>query len=184
MLTHASGGASAARTMKVDVAFAAFWQRLLAYLIDATALGGVYFSIFAAVRILAPDDLNALLNVWPVCSAIGWAYYAIFESSPLRGTLGKAALGLYVADVYGDPISFGRAVLRNLLKTLSTLFLGMGWLMAAFTPRRQALHDLLAGTLVLRKSIYFVIGPEPPTQPGDHWDGTRWVASVPPLERL
>ena len=88
-----------------------------------------------------------------------------------------------MADLYGDPISFGRAVLRNALKTLSTLVVGVGWLMAAFTPRRQALHDLLAGTIVLRKSIYFVIGPEAPTQPGDHWDGTRWVASVPPMER-
>jgi len=47
----------------------------------------------------------------------------------------------------------------------------------------QALHDLLAGTLVLRRVNYFVIGPQAPTEPGDHWDGTRWVASVPPLEK-
>ena len=107
MVTHASGGASAARSMKVDVAFAAFWQRLLAYLIDATTLGGVYFSIFTAVRILAPDDFNALLNVWPVCSAIGWAYFAIFESSPLRGTLGRHT-GYGLRDSGGNKKTPGR----------------------------------------------------------------------------
>ncbi len=54
----------------------------------------------------------------------------------------------------------------------------IGWLMAAFTPRKQALHDLLAGTLVLRKINLIVVGEEPPAEPGDYWDGSRWVASV------
>src|SRR6266571_4914074 len=168
--------------LKTDVAFAGFWRRLLAYLIDAAVLFGVELAIFGAVHVLAPDNLDALANIAPVCSAIGWAYYVLLESSPARGTLGKLALGLYVADVHGDPVSFWRAVARNALKFFSNLLLGLGWLMAAFTPRKQALHDMLAGTLVLRSLNYFVIGRERPTEPGDHWDGTHWVASVPPLE--
>jgi len=188
--------------MKTSIAYAGFWRRLLAWLIDYTVLSGVYFSIFAAVRILSPDTFGsgpvvvkgaidesalvatilALSNIAAVCSAIGWAYYVLLESSPARGTLGKLALGLYVADVHGDPVSFWRALARNALKFFSNLLLGLGWLMAAFTPRKQALHDMLAGTLVLRSSNYFVIGRERPTEPGDHWDGTHWVASVPPLE--
>lgn len=188
--------------MKTDVTYAGFWWRVLAYAIDATVLFGVYFSIFATVRILAPDTLEAgplvrsgrldltdvagtviaLSNVASVCGAIGWAYYVLLESSPLRGTLGKYALGLYVADRYGDPISFWRAVARNALKTLSSLLAGIGWLMAAFTPRKQALHDVLAGTLVLRRSNYLVFGRLAPTEPGEHWDGTRWVAAMPPQE--
>lgn len=190
--------------LKTDVAFAGFWRRLLAYLIDQTVLFGVYFSIFAAVRLLSPDSFGsgpvesngqidvvalastilALSNVAAVCGAIGWAYYAVLESSPARGTLGKLALGLYVGDVFGDPIGFWRAVARNFLKFFSSVTLGIGWMMAGFTPRKQALHDLLAGTLVLRKSNYFVIGREAPHEPGDHWDGKNWVASVPPLERM
>jgi len=90
---------------------------------------------------------------------------------------------VYVADLHGDPISFGRAAFRNGLKSVSWLLLGAGWVLAAFTPRKQALHDVMAGTLVLRKVHYFVIGPEAPTEPGDHWDGKRWVASLPPLEK-
>lgn len=190
--------------LRTDVLFAGFWRRLLAYLIDQTVLFGVYLSIFAAVRLLSPDSFGsgpvvnsgqldvaaltatiaALTNVSLVCGAIGLAYYAVLESSPARGTLGKLALGLYVADVFGDPISFWRAVARNLLKFFSNVTLGIGWLMAGFTPRKQALHDLLAGTLVLRRSNYFVIGREAPKEPGDHWDGKSWVASVPPLERM
>ena len=170
--------------LKTDVVYAGFWRRVLAYLIDATVLVGVYLIIEFSVRILAPDNVDALTNIWAVCSAVGWAYYALMESSPARATLGKLALNLYVADVHGDQISFRRAVVRNALKPLSTLVFFVGWLMAAFTPRKQALHDVLAGTLVLRKVNYLVIGPVAPTEPGEHWDGSRWVASVPPhLER-
>lgn len=202
MIQPAAPTASVA--LKTDVLFAGFWRRLLAYLIDQTVLFGVYFSIFASVRLLSPESfgsgpvvsngevdvasltatLVALNNVALVCGVIGVAYYAVLESSPARGTLGKLALGLYVGDVFGDPISFWRAVARNLLKFFSNVTLGIGWLMAGFTPRKQALHDLLAGTLVLRKSNYFVIGREAPQEPGDHWDGKSWVASVPPLERM
>jgi len=169
--------------LKTDVAFAGFWRRVLAYLIDAVVLFGVEVAIFGAVHVLAPTNLDALANIAPVCAVIGWAYYVLFESSPARGTLGKLALGLYVSDVSGEPIGFWRATFRNALKILSTIQIGVGWIMAAFTPRKQALHDLLAGTLVLRKVHYFVLGPETPTEPGEHWDGAGWVASVPPLEK-
>jgi uncharacterized RDD family membrane protein YckC len=176
---------------RTDVAFAGFWRRLLAFVIDYIFLFGVELALAAIVYVFVPTtvsaiqggSLRAIEEVGPVMSAIGWAYYGIFESSPARGTLGKMALGLYVGDIHGDPITFRRAVWRNWLKVLSWVTLGTGFVLAAFTPRKQGLHDLLAGTLVLRKVHYFVTAPEAPTEPGEHWDGTRWVASVPPLER-
>ena len=169
--------------LKSEVAFAGFWRRLLAYLIDAlviSAVGGILATLVIAI---APANQDAIANVVPVTAAIGWAYFVLCEISPARGTLGKVALGLYVADLHGDPITYPRAIFRYLFKTFSTLLLGLGWAMAAFTPRKQALHDLLAGTLVLRRVNYFVIGEEPPTAPGDYWDGKRWAASIPPVER-
>jgi uncharacterized RDD family membrane protein YckC len=166
-----------------DVAYAGFWRRVLALLVDSIFLFGIQFVLAAGVVIIAPGDLHALLNVAPVSVAIAWAYAVLLESSPARGTLGKIALNLYVGDQYGDPITFRRALLRNVLKIVSWLPLGFGFVLAAFTPRKQALHDLMAGTLVLRRFRYFVIGPEAPTEPGEHWDGARWVASVPPLEK-
>jgi len=171
------------RVMRTEILYAGFWRRLLAYIIDATLLAGVEVVMATAVKLLIPGDYQALANVAPVSVAIGWAYFVVMESSPAQGTLGKIALSLMVTDVHGDPVTFRRALFRNLFKILSTLFIFAGWALAAFTPRKQALHDLLAGTLVMRKVHYIVIGPEAPAEPGDHWDGARWVASVPPVER-
>ena len=168
---------------KTGIAYAGFWRRLLAYLIDLVVLSGIEFTLGAVVLFIAPGDLQSLRNVGPVSALIAWAYFVILESSPARGTLGKMALNLYVGDLRGDPITFRRAALRNFLKSISWLLLGLGFVAAAFTPRKQAVHDLLGGTLVLRKVRYFVIGPEAPTEPGEHWDGAGWVASVPPLEK-
>jgi len=148
-----------------------------------SAAGTVGVTLGALVIAVAPDNFTALANVAPVTAAIGWAYYVLFESSPARGTLGKIALNLFVGDVHGDPISYRRAAFRYLFKIFSTLLLGLGWFMAAFTPRKQALHDVMAGTLVLRRVTYLVTGQEPPTEPGDYWDGGRWVASVRSAER-
>ena len=172
-----------AAVFKKEVAYAGFWRRLLAHLIDTLVIGAAGVTLGALVIAVAPDNLIALANVVPVTFAVGWAYYVLFESSPARGTLGKFALNLFVADLHGDPISYRRAAFRYFFKSLSTLLLGLGWLMVAFTPRKQALHDVIAGTLVLRRVTYFVIGQEPPTEPGDYWDGGRWVASVRPVER-
>ena len=171
------------QVMKSAMAYAGFWRRFAAYLIDAALLGGIGMVLASSISVLQPDNFQALANVAPVSGALWWAYFAILESSPAQGTLGKIALGLQVTDLHGDPISFGRAVVRNALKYLSSLLLFIGWLMAAFTPRKQGLHDLIAGTLVLRKVHFLVEGPEALTEPGDHWDGSHWVASVPPQEK-
>ena len=80
-----------------------------------------------------------------------WAYFAGMESSPLRATLGKAAVGLYVSRENGDRISFGQANGRFFGKIISSLILYIGFMMAGWTSRKQALHDKMAGTLVLRK---------------------------------
>jgi uncharacterized RDD family membrane protein YckC len=165
-----------------EAAYAGFWRRLLAYLIDGVFLFGVQFLLSVGVLLSGPVTLGTLINITVVSLLIGWAYFTIMESSPARGTLGKLALGLYVGDAQRDPITFKRALLRNALKSLSWLLLGIGFLLIAFTPRKQGLHDVLAGTLVMRKVRYFVLGPETPRDPGDHWDGAHWIASVPPVE--
>jgi len=171
------------QAMRTEIAYAGFWRRVLASLIDATLLAGVELAMARSITVLTPNDFQALANVAPVSAALWWAYFVVMESSPAQGTLGKISLSLRVTDTHGDPITFRRATFRHLFKILSTLFVFVGWLMAAFTPRKQALHDLLAGTLVLREVRYLVIGPEAPSEPGEHWDGAHWVASAPPLEK-
>jgi len=157
--------------------FAAFWRRLAAVLIDWLILACVQIVLGILVVVWTSDSSN-LAEVLPVGAAVSWAYFALFESSPAQATLGKMVAGIKVTEVGGGAISFKRASVRYWCKTLSTLTFGVGWLLAGFTPRRQALHDMLAGTVVVRS-----LGLAPANRHWDphitafreHWDGTRWI---------
>jgi len=155
--------------------YAGFWRRVAAYLIDGALLATVELVLAAGILMMAPRDLRAWANLAPVSAAISWAYFSLFESSPMRATVGKYALGLYVSDTHGDPITFRRATARYWLKILSSLSLMVGWLMTAFTPRKQALHDLLAGTLVLRNAYVPAPAGSTPGNLDEYWDGSRWL---------
>lgn len=80
---------------------------------------------------------------------IGWSYRAGMESSSYQATLGKMAMRLKVTDTEGLRLSLGRATARHFAKLLSLFSLGIGYLMAGFDEQKQALHDRIAGTLVL-----------------------------------
>jgi uncharacterized RDD family membrane protein YckC len=92
-----------------------------------------------------------LLRLALLRTVLHWLYYSLLESSAWQGTLGKKALGLEVTDLDGNRISFGRATGRFFAKIISAIILGIGYIMAGFTEKKQALHDILAGTLVIRK---------------------------------
>jgi uncharacterized RDD family membrane protein YckC len=81
---------------------------------------------------------------------VGWVYFAGFESSHMQATPGKAALGLKVTDLNGNQIGFGTATGRYFGRILSGI-LYIGYIMVAFTERKQGLHDMLAGTLVVKQ---------------------------------
>lgn len=142
------------RATGVMASYAGFWKRLAAFIVDSfvlaaagAVLGVCYGLMFVAQGI---DDGSALQCVGYVIGAvIGWIYYAAMESSPKQATLGKMALGVKVTDLEGQPISFGRASARFLGRYVSSLLLGIGFLMVAFTERKQALHDMMAGCLVV-----------------------------------
>lgn len=80
---------------------------------------------------------------------LAWLYFALFESSGMQATPGKRLLGMKVTDMDGEQISFGTATGRFLGKIISGAILLIGYLMAAFTAKKQALHDLIAGTVVV-----------------------------------
>ncbi len=123
--------------------YAGFWRRFAAFLIDGIILG-----IISAILIFIFDqNLTTLAGV-----IIGWLYYALQESSERQATLGKTVLGIYVTDTEGRRISFLRATGRHFAKILSGLILLIGYIMAAFTARKQALHDMIASTLVLHRA--------------------------------
>jgi uncharacterized RDD family membrane protein YckC len=82
---------------------------------------------------------------------VGWLYHTWMESSRYQATLGKIALGIIVTDLNGARISFARANARFFGKWISGMIMNIGYLMAAFTEKKQALHDILAGCLVILK---------------------------------
>jgi uncharacterized RDD family membrane protein YckC len=157
--------------------YAGFWRRLAAYLIDTLLVGAVQFALALIVWIIAPTDFRAQANIAPVDFFLSWAYFSLLESSPAQATVGKIALGIYVTDRNGDPIDFKRASIRYWAKILSTLVLMLGWLMAAFTPGKRALHDYVAGTFVLRRAAVplMLSAADPAATMGTRWDGTQWA---------
>lgn len=133
--------------------YVGFGTRLGAWIIDTLIFAVVGFGIgFITGLIFGPSGyvLNQVISQ-VISFIIGWMYYAIMESSPKQGTLGKMALGIIVTDSNGNRITFIRATVRYLSKILSTLILFIGYIMIAFTERHQGLHDMLADTVVIRK---------------------------------
>ena len=124
--------------------YGGFWIRVLAWIIDAAIVGLVF-----PVAFLAGSGVHGV--GYGVGLFAGWLYEALLLSSAWQATIGKMVLGLRVTDVQGQPIDFGRATVRHFAKYLSTLMLGIGYLMVAFTAKKQGLHDLIAGTLVQKK---------------------------------
>ncbi|MGH7113792.1 MAG: RDD family protein [Stellaceae bacterium] len=135
--------------------FAGFWWRVLAYIIDAfilTIVGAVVGGILGFVIAGGGGSLDDVRGIVGILSFVWyWLYFALFESSSLRGTPGKRACGLIVTRDDGYRISFGRATGRYFAQFLSALILCVGFLMAGWTRRKQALHDLICDTLVLKE---------------------------------
>ena len=163
-----AGAAAPGWVAAPTVKYAGFWLRFVAFIIDAIVLGFIGFLI--TIPFAASLGLGGIMHGRPPMSpgewvpvagmfgrfllirfVINWLYYALFESSAWQATLGKKALGLEVTDLQGRRINFGRASGRFFAKILSTIILFIGFFMIGFTSRKQGLHDILAGTLVMRK---------------------------------
>lgn len=150
--------------------YAGFWLRFVALIVDSLIISIVSSVLFfplmgitglgAALRGIRPDHqpdsafFVALFSALPLLIGVGvavrWLYYAYCESSEWQATLGKKALNLVVTDLEGNRISFGRASGRFFAKYVSMLTLCIGFILAGFTEKKQALHDMMAGCLVLR----------------------------------
>ncbi len=161
---------------KSSTEYAGFWLRFVAYLIDYAvfSVAGLLIAIptiFAIVGIAIgfegieePTELlenGNLLKVGILVGIIvlvsifsivaGWLYYALFESSKYGGTLGKMAVGIKVTDIEGRRVSFARATGRYFARIVTNMTLLIGYIMAGFTEKKQALHDILANCLVVKK---------------------------------
>ncbi|CAN5231533.1 hypothetical protein BH11PSE14_BH11PSE14_15840 [soil metagenome] len=150
-------GASGARVVP-----AGFVRRWAALFIDQLVLV-IPVIVFAVVVALAlginldktQSDIDPTVIVFYVLYFIAAPiYYAGLESSPWQATLGKRALGIKVTDLQGERLGFAHALGRWFAAALSYLTLYIGFLMAAVTERKRALHDYVAGTEVVDQWAY------------------------------
>ena len=155
------------------VAYAGFWLRVLAYLIDMLILGlfSIPILIGGAMALGIGSVIEAIIHnedpfvngpppafilFMMLCWGLGlfgtWLYFALLESSEWQGTAGKRVLGLIVTDMEGRRVTFLRATGRYFGKFVTHFTCGIGYAMAGFTEKRQALHDMIASCLVLRRN--------------------------------
>jgi uncharacterized RDD family membrane protein YckC len=154
--------------------YAGFWRRFVAYIIDKLILGILSTIVVLPVVLFiglgafsmgarAHEDtdfpesfpiLMAMVGAWMMLILLiiiaEWLYFSVMESKK-GATLGKMAMNIQVTDMRGNSISFGRATGRYFGKILSGLTLCVGYMMAGWTQQKQALHDILAGSLVVIK---------------------------------
>ncbi len=171
--SHAAYSDPAGLVVSRGFSYAGFWLRVVAMLIDGVvmslALGVLVVPLFflsgaaGIIEAIAehhgqPDPgviigLIAMMFVLAAVSVLAqWLYHAYLESGEKQGTWGKQLMGIYVTDLLGQPITFGRASGRFFAKIVTGMIpLGIGYIMAGFTERKQALHDMIASCLVLHR---------------------------------
>ncbi len=152
-------------------AYADFGRRLVAYLIDVIIVGipiGIIYGILITVLVgsaatgIDPNtgEMSAgagmamggtFFLIYIVSPIIVILYFAYFESSEKQATIGKNVMGIKVVSLDGQRISFMNAIGRNAGRILSGMVCAIGYIMAAFTEKKQALHDMIASTLVVNK---------------------------------
>jgi len=165
--------------MRASAAYAGFWLRFVAFVIDLILLFILFTFLVgflavsmgrsAALQQIQPgESLEALkaalgagfmLAMLLIILAGSASYFSSLEASAWQGTPGKKVLGLYVADLAGNRISFGRSSVRFFagkfiaigVPGLGILYFVLSCVFAGCTPRKQALHDIISGCLVMRK---------------------------------
>jgi uncharacterized RDD family membrane protein YckC len=155
--------------------YAGFWLRFVAVIIDAIIIwvvqSFIFIPILAAMGLgfagsIETMDFNdpeqaagmfasimaMMSGIWILSLVLNVLYHTFMEASKFQGSVGKLALGLKVTDLQGNKLDFVKALVRNLCKIISNFTLLIGYIMAGFTEKKQALHDMIASTLVLKKN--------------------------------
>jgi uncharacterized RDD family membrane protein YckC len=139
--------------MAQEQSYGGFWVRLVALVLDNVVVFLLLLATTLGAQILAAlTGMETLVGPvsWLILTFLPFLYWPVLESSRWQATVGKRVMGLQVTDDDGGRLSFVHALMRMLAKFVSALPFALGFLIAAFTARKQALHDLIVRTLVAR----------------------------------
>ena len=138
-----------------EIQYAGFWDRFAALVADVVVL--VLLGVGIGFVLVFFRTAMGLESAWSdntdraIGFVIGWFYFAGMEASRFQATLGKLGIGIIVVDSEGGKVSFKMASWRYVAKLISWVVFFLGFVVAAFTPRKQAFHDFAANTIVVKK---------------------------------
>ena len=125
-----------------------FWRRFGALIIDGIILGIVQGILAAALS----DSIGV---VYLLTTIINWSYYTYFEGGRRGQTVGKMALSIRVVDIdTAQPIGYGRAFIRQLVKIVSAIPLFLGYFWMLWDKEKQCWHDKAARDVVVPTDAY------------------------------
>jgi uncharacterized RDD family membrane protein YckC len=143
--------------------YAGFWVRLFAGILDLAFLAPIFLLL---VYLVGPSDYQMIKIDQPsfhyseiaassqnkFIDYIGWGlsivYITYFLSRKGQATIGKKLLGIYVGNPDGSQLTVGRSCARAAASILTSMTLGLGFVMLVFTKEKTALHDLICKTRV------------------------------------
>jgi uncharacterized RDD family membrane protein YckC len=163
---------------EVQFVYAGFWRRFVAAILDYIVLAFIYLPLRLILHLgnnmidvkqfmgngTAPDYnamMDAIFNMYKdprfILSQITFIFISVtwfagWEASKFQATPGKIAIGLKVCNMEGVKISFLNGLGRNFGKQISKLIIYVGYMMAGWTQKKQALHDMMANCLVIIKA--------------------------------
>jgi uncharacterized RDD family membrane protein YckC len=143
--------------------YAGFWRRLVAAVLDQIILlvgrafiyGALILMVYAMIHFAEVQHLQIVIfSILGVCLFfvdiwLTWIYFALLESSSYQGTPGKLAMGIRVWHKEKRALTFEEATVRYFAKILSRMTIMIGYILCAFSSRKQALHDFVAGSVLV-----------------------------------
>lgn len=126
--------------------YASILNRFIAAFIDGVVLAIALFIIFMIIGLVTVPSMALIYLIYFL---VMWGYWAYMESSPKQATIGKILMKIKVTDENGNRLTQKQAAIRSGMRIVSGLILCIGFIMALFSDKKQALHDQVAHTYVL-----------------------------------
>jgi uncharacterized RDD family membrane protein YckC len=137
----------------IPIRFAGFWMRFWAYLLDLIVIGSIDRIIVNPLFRLfdLPIEENNLFAPITMATALTFYAYFVLMTKFFRQTLGKMVFGLKVVALKEENLSWKTILFREWIGRFISTTLIIGYLICAFLPKKQGLHDLFSDTSVIHE---------------------------------
>ncbi|MGD6816865.1 RDD family protein [Metabacillus sp. 84] len=154
--TAARPSVQPSESVRAEPVYGGFWIRLWAYLTDLAAVAGINAILINPIFVFTgTDGGRTMFSPQPLLELLVFFAYFVLMTKFFSQTLGKMIFGIRVVSFKEEkPLSWGTILFRELVGRYISKTIWLGYLVAGFTPKKQALHDLFADTSVIHENIY------------------------------